>query len=197
MFWYEEEIRQIERRNRQLDATPRVVFYGSSSIRLWGSLEEDFAGIPVHNLGFGGSTLAACVWFFERVFAHCTPRSMIFYAGDNDLGDNRHPEEVYIFYQQLVARFKALFPEVPFVFVSIKPSLCRWHIIDRIKFTNELIKKHIETEQNAYYADIFSRMLRENGQPDARYFEPDGLHISTDGYRLWKELLLTEFASLF
>ena len=64
------------------------VFYGSSSIRLWITLAEDFDP-RVLNLGFGGSTLEACDYFFSRLVMPVSPRSLLLYAGDNDLGDGR------------------------------------------------------------------------------------------------------------
>lgn len=71
-----------------------IAFYGSSSIRLWATLASDFPGLSVVNLGFGGATLAACVYFFERLVLPCSPASLVLYAGDNDLGDGRRPEDV-------------------------------------------------------------------------------------------------------
>jgi hypothetical protein len=44
-----------------------VLFYGSSSIRLWDKLAEDFRGLAVVNRGFGGSTLAECVQEMDRL----------------------------------------------------------------------------------------------------------------------------------
>jgi hypothetical protein len=35
-----------------------VLFIGSSSIRAWSTLAEDFPGVPVINRGFGGSAIA-------------------------------------------------------------------------------------------------------------------------------------------
>jgi lysophospholipase L1-like esterase len=32
-------------------------------------------------------------------------------------------------------------------------------------------------------------MLDENGYPNAAYFDEDGLHLSKEGYELWKEVL--------
>ena len=46
------------------------MFYGSSSIRLWDTLAEDIDP-GVVNLGFGGSTLQACDYFFERLVRPC------------------------------------------------------------------------------------------------------------------------------
>ena len=103
MLWYEDEVQRVEKEKGNLAYEPKMLFYGSSSIRLWDSLYEDFREYKPVNLGFGGSTLAACVWFFDRLVGGYHPESMIVYAGDNDLGDGRHPEEVFIFFRQLVA----------------------------------------------------------------------------------------------
>jgi hypothetical protein len=39
-----------------------VLFIGSSSIRAWSTLPEDFPSVPVINRGFGGSTMAASTY---------------------------------------------------------------------------------------------------------------------------------------
>jgi len=62
-------------------------------------LYKDFEEYMPINLGFGGSTLAACAWFFDPIVAPVIhPQTLILYAGDNDLGDGRHPEEVLFFF---------------------------------------------------------------------------------------------------
>ena len=44
--------------------------------------------------------------------------------------------------------------------------------------------------QNAVFVDIATPMLSENGQPKPELFVPDGLHLSKEGYRIWKGLVL-------
>src|SRR5438105_4549454 len=44
-----------------------VLFIGSSSVRLWSTLERDFAGHKVLNRGFGGSHLSDSVAFVDRI----------------------------------------------------------------------------------------------------------------------------------
>lgn len=194
MFWYEDEVKRVIQELKSCCYKPETIFYGSSSIRLWNTLYEDFSDLKPVNLGFGGSTMAACVWFFERIFSQVKdPRSLIIYAGDNDLGDGRHPEEVFIFHQQLTQKIKFHFNEIPCYFISIKPSLKRWHLNDQIKFTNHLIKTDIERQNgNFHFVDIYDKMLDANNYPDWKYFEEDGLHLSTHGYSLWKQVLLTQ-----
>jgi hypothetical protein len=74
MQWYEAEVQALERAIalRAQESRPPV-FYGSSSIRLWDTLAED-VDPRVLNLGFGGSTLEACDYFFRTRFARAIAR---------------------------------------------------------------------------------------------------------------------------
>jgi hypothetical protein len=123
MEWYEAEVRQLEAaRSVQNIAADPVVFYGSSSIRLWENLARDLGSPRAVNLGFGGSTLEACAYFFERLILPLQPCSLVVYAGDNDLGDGCNPRQVLSFFQALSTKVEATLPNVRFVFLSIKPS---------------------------------------------------------------------------
>ncbi|SHM03690.1 SGNH/GDSL hydrolase family protein [Mucilaginibacter sp. OK098] len=190
MYWYEEEIKRLEKDYTKTANEVETVFYGSSSIRLWTSLNEDFKELKPVNLGFGGSTLAACVWFFERVMIPYHPKRIIIYAGDNDLGDGRHPEEVFIFFQQLVVKINKRFGDLPCYFVSLKPSISRWQMVDQFKYTNNLIETEIITRNdNWHFINVFKEMIDPAGRLKKEYFLNDGLHLSENGYKLWKEII--------
>lgn len=198
MFWYEEEVRSLERKVQSTKSgTQQVVFYGSSSVRMWDTLEQDFPGVYPTNLGFGGSTLAACAWFFERIVVPAKPVALIFYAGDNDLGDSRHPEEVFLFFCTLLTKVRQHFPTIPFTFISIKPSPARWNIVDRIQFTNSLIAKELGKNPKNHYIDIFNPMLNTHGLPRRELFAADGLHLSPEGYRVWQKELSQQQEQIF
>jgi lysophospholipase L1-like esterase len=190
MEWYEAEVRAMEQA-RAANPPPHggVVFYGSSSIRLWSSLSADFAGIDVVNSGFGGSTMAACAYFFARLVTPLRPRSLILYAGDNDLGDGRAPEEVFNAYRELVAQLNAQVGPIPLGFISIKLSPARWNLRDAIRRTNELIRAELEMRPSSYYIDIIPPMLDADGKPRQELFAEDGLHLSQEGYRVWTEVI--------
>jgi len=191
MQWYENEVRRLEQEKASLQYEPKMLFYGSSSIRLWDTLYQDFSSYQPINLGFGGSTLAACVWFFDRLLTPYRPEAIIVYAGDNDLGDGRHPEEVFIFFRQLVASTRQRFGNIPLAFISIKPSITRWNIVDSIRYTNKLIEEEIQQRgDNLHFIDVYHRMTDNAGYPKREFLDPDGLHINEKGYALWKEILL-------
>ena len=190
MYWYEDEVKHLENDGLKNGFGADTIFYGSSTMRLWTSLHTDFESLNPVNLGFGGSTLAACVWFFERIMTNYHPKKLVVYAGDNDLGDGRHPEEVFIFFQQLVVKVNKRFGDIPCYFVSLKPSISRWNIIDQFKFTNNLIETEIvKQDANWHFIDIFKQMIDAQGKPKKEYFVSDGLHLSEKGYQLWKEII--------
>ncbi len=198
MFWYNEEVSELEQKpilpkGRKI----RLMCYGSSSMRLWPDIESDFPDFEVINQAFGGSTLAACCWYFKRLIPQYTPDVMIFYAGDNDLGDGRHPEEVFFYFKSLMELIKEHCGDIPVAFISIKPSFARNNLLNSIKFTNKIIKDEIlDKYPNCTFVNIFDDMLAINNN-SRRLYEEDGLHMSRLGYQLWKVTVRKTFLNQF
>ncbi|WP_159948383.1 GDSL-type esterase/lipase family protein [Polaribacter septentrionalilitoris] len=190
MFWFHDDLLRLENKIQNLEFNPKLVFYGSSTFTLWDEIETIFEDYNPINLGFGGSTLAACTWFFDRVFKNIKkPESIVIYAGDNDLGDGRHPEETVLFLENLLAKIRAKYGNIKCTCISIKPSIARRHLQESIHYTNACIKSLMHTNENFFYINIFNDLLDEEGNPDEKYFEEDGLHFNAEGYKVLLEAL--------
>jgi hypothetical protein len=194
MYWYEDEIKQLESKL----ITPkgdkmRVLFYGSSSIRMWNTIEADFPQFEVINLAFGGSTLAACCWFFERVVPLWKPDIFVLYAGDNDLGDGRHPEEVFLNFNLIMSQIEVNCGHIPIAFIAVKQSPARLNLYGSIQFTNKIIKEAIDQKYPLCTFVDMTEAMKTNDCVDNTLFEPDGLHLSTKGYTVWKKELKSQF----
>lgn len=198
MYWYEMDVQQVEQQVRSLSYNPAMLFYGSSSIRLWNTLYDDFKPYFPVNMGFGGSTLEACVYFFPRMMQHLKPKHLLVYAGDNDLSDGKSPETVLFYFNQLNRQIRQQFGNIPYTFISIKPSITRWQINESIKRTNHLIRSSISNMNNhTYFVDIYNAMLTPSNLPRTDLYDSDGLHLSAEGYRVWKEILLKHISAKF
>ena len=198
MQWYQEDIQRLAQKPATQSDRPKVVFYGSSTFTLWLALEQCFPQIEAANLGFGGSTLAACAWFFKRVVPRQQPDCLFVYAGDNDLGDGRTPEEVVLFFEQLLTCVRTTLGEIPVCFISIKPSLARQHLRGSIEYANNCIRKRIARYgAPLYYLDLYRHMINEQGQPQPALFEADGLHLSPQGYALWQKKISEQLDQMF
>lgn len=134
-------------------------------------------------MGFGGSTLEACDYFFSRLITPLKPRSLLLYAGDNDLGDGQSAEQILGWFRSLTNKIESSLGPIPFGFVSLKPSPARYSLLARIRDLNQLIFAEIKLRPYAFYVDVFTAMLDENGKPRRLYFLEDGLHRNHQGYR--------------
>lgn len=190
MEWYAQEVATLAQRLRQNALPPSpVAFYGSSSIRLWDHLPEDLNNPHALNLGFGGSTLAACVHFFDQLVPLAEPRSLLVYAGDNDLGDGQSPESVLDHFRALSEKIIRFDPTLPWAFLSIKLSPSRLSLRPQIDRANESIRQETARLPRASFIDVASPLLNAAGYPVSEYFQADGLHLSPAGYRRWAETL--------
>ena len=186
---WEPDIRQFETTDRQSPPKPGgIVFYGSSTIRMW-KVAESFPGANVINRGFGGSQYADCARYVERAVLPCRPGIVVLYAGDNDLGQKKPPEQVLADFHSLVKKLEAGLPGVRIVVFPVKPSIKRWQLIDSVRRLNGMLRQSVAEDKRLTLIDIEPKMLGADGKPRPELFLRDGLHLSAEGYKLWASLL--------
>ncbi|MFT5471063.1 MAG: lysophospholipase L1-like esterase [Verrucomicrobiales bacterium] len=166
-----------------------ILFVGSSSIRMW-KLDVSWPDRVTINRGFGGSTTADLLHFFERIVTPYKPKAIVVYEGDNDVSKGLSADEVFADYQKLIAKIDEQLPGTPLIFIAIKPSIKRWKMWPVMNDANQQIAKFSETRDTLYFADIGKAMLAtESGQLDPSHFKEDGLHLTADGYKIWKSVI--------
>ncbi|WP_212743244.1 SGNH/GDSL hydrolase family protein, partial [Sphingomonas sp. 3F27E9-B] len=182
------EIAAFEARDAAaMPAKGGTLFLGSSSIRMWTDLARDFPGRNVINRGFGGSTIPDSVRYADRIVMPYAPKTIVFYAGDNDLEAGHTPEEVFSDFQALVTKVHFRLPATRILFIAIKPSPSRWRLIDGIRATNTLVRDYVATDRRLGYVDIFPAMLGADGKPRPELYREDGLHMTRKGYDIWRK----------
>ncbi|HEX5961514.1 MAG TPA: SGNH/GDSL hydrolase family protein [Rhodanobacteraceae bacterium] len=162
-----------------------VLFVGSSSIRMWTTLAQDFPGVPTIDRGFGGSAIADSTYYAGRIVIPYHPRLIVMYAGDNDIAEGCTPEQVLHEFKTFVTRTRNALPDVAIAYISIKPSLARWTLWPRMREANRLIAGWTRTRERVEFVDVAARMLGPDGKPRAALFRGDGLHMSPAGYAIW------------
>jgi lysophospholipase L1-like esterase len=166
-----------------------VLFVGSSSIRLWDDLEEQFKDARVLKRGFGGSRLTDCVKHLDRLVITYQPRLVMLYAGDNDLAEGGSPEEVLERVKAFADGVHGRLPDTQITFISIKPSPARRALIQKARAANELVRAYADTHPKVDYIDVFTPMLAADGAPRAELFRTDALHLNDAGYALWRKII--------
>ena len=166
-----------------------MVFTGSSSVRLWATLAQDFPGVPVLNRGFGGSQVRDAVWHADALVLRYRPRQVLVYAGDNDIDAGRTPQQVLHDAQAFVARIRRELPDTRIAWIAIKPSPLRAAQLPRQREANRLLEHWAGRHDDVDFIDVFTPMLDAQGQPDPSLFGDDRLHMNAKGYALWRRIV--------
>ena len=176
---WEKEVAGIEARlAKDKPAAGGVVFAGSSTIRLW-PLDESFPGKGYVNVGFGGSEIRDCTHFAARLVLPLKPKTIVFYAGGNDLNSGRSPQQVA---DDFAAFCKAV-PDPRILFVSVRPSPKRWELYPKEQEANRLVRAACDRDPRLRYVDAVPVMLGADGRPRPEFFVEDRLHLNAAGYK--------------
>jgi hypothetical protein len=185
---YERDMLRFERQDAVDPPAPGcVVFMGSSSIRGWRTLHEDFAGMDVALRGYGGSQISDAVYYVERIVVPYHPTAIVLYAGDNDIAAGKSVETVVADFKDFVKTVHSYIGPRAVYFIAIKPSLARWNLWPQMKEANAQIEQWAATQDAVYYIDIATPMLGEDGKPRPELFQDDGLHMVREGYKVWTD----------
>ncbi len=185
---WEKEIAAYE----QMDSTnpaPKagVVFIGSSTVRLWKTLAQDFPEHKVINRGFGGSEITDATHFAERVVFPYAPRKIFLRAGGNDLWAGKSPEQVFADFREFVTKIQAKLPAAEITFISLSPSIARWKQAEAERAVNTMVEQYVRGKPRLEYIDTYGMVLGTDGQPRPELFVADKLHFNAEGYKLLAE----------
>ncbi|MCX7008581.1 MAG: GDSL-type esterase/lipase family protein [Kiritimatiellaeota bacterium] len=187
---WEKDIAAFEKAD-QTNPPPKnaVLFVGSSGIRRWKTLAQDFPGCRVINRGFGGSQIADSAHFADRIVLPYAPRLIILRAGGNDIAAGKSPEQVFGDFKDFVAAVRAKLPTVDIIFLGWNPTPARWKNRDREQALNALIRDYIGRQPHLKYVDTWDKVLGPDGLPRPELFVTDKLHFTPAGYKILIDLL--------
>jgi lysophospholipase L1-like esterase len=185
---WEKEIAAFEAADRN-QAPPKggILFIGSSTIRLWKTLAQDFPDHKVINRGFGGSEIADSTHFAERVIFPYEPKQVFLRAGGNDIHNGRLPEEVAADFAEFVQVVHSRLPKTEVVYIAVSPAPSRWGENDKYRALNKRIRKIALHSPRVTYIDSYDMSLTSEGRARPDLFVADQLHFNAEGYKLLAE----------
>lgn len=166
-----------------------VVFTGSSSIRFWPSVAQDCVNASIVNTGFGGSQMSDLLYFLDQTVLRFKPAKVFIYEGDNDIFAEKTVSEIMSNTQKVVSRIKEEVPGVKIYLISAKPSPARWQFKKQYERLNMAFKGYAFATNDVTFVNVWKPMLNKAGRPFPHIFIQDSLHMTGDGYKIWKESL--------
>lgn len=165
------------------------LFTGSSTIRKWDHLKNDFKEITVIQRGFGGSTMKALNYYMNNIVIPYKPGVIVVYEGDNDLVGGMSPQEFVSLCDTFVQHVHIALPKTIIWFLSIKPSFARRNYLPVQDETNRLLKKLTRKKPKTRFIDIRPLMYDASGKLRPDFFEADSLHVNEKCYGVWADFM--------
>lgn len=186
---FQKEVDSIVAHNVSVDRANLILFTGSSSIRMWAELKEAFPNHNVVNLGFGGSEMADLLYYTDKIILQFKPNQVFIYEGDNDISKGRTTDEILASADAVLDRIQQDLPQTEVIFISPKPSVSRWHLKEKYEAFNKSLRAWTRKKKNVKYADVWTPMLKKNGEVRDDLFIGDKLHMNEKGYAIWQKAL--------
>ena len=156
---------------------------------MWADLKKAFPNHNVVNLGFGGSEMADLLYYTEKIILQFKPKQVFIYEGDNDVNKDRTTDEILASADDILAAIRKDLPETEVIFISPKPSISRWHLKEKYEAFNKSLHGWTRKKKNVKYADVWTPMLKKNGEVRDDLFIGDKLHMNEKGYAIWQKAL--------
>ena len=193
-FW-EKDIQKFE----QLDNSEKypddaILFAGSSSIRLWTSLDKDMAPYHIIQRGYGGAKLSDFVVYAGRIFDPHQCKAIVLFIANDITGTqlDKTPKEVAALFRNVLRTIRKMHPATPVFWIAITPTASRWKVWPEIQKANALIKEICDNQKNTYFIKTDFAFLNEKGVPNDELFRDDKLHLTEKGYAVWTEIIKKE-----
>ena len=144
----------------------------------------DLFDMPIHNRGVSAFTTKDILVNLDGLFRG-TPDKVFILLGINDILQLMGKDSFFENYRSILVKIKARSPKSKVYALSILPTASPQINTNVVDFNTALM--NICVEQNIVYIDLY-RHFAEGSSVNMKYVT-DGLHLSSQGYLLFKDAL--------
>lgn len=185
------------KRNELFDTLPieqnSIIFIGNSLTQNF-ELSEFFHNLKIKNRGINGDVINGLINRLSPIIK-AKPKKIFLEIGINDLGRGASKDSVIYNYNRLIDIIKTNLPETELYVHSIfpteitsqdLPTYCNKDVNLKIIEVNKFLSKHALIE-NYVFIDAY-KLFEKEGYLNSQY-SVDGVHLNSDGYKLWAKIL--------
>jgi hypothetical protein len=169
-----------------------LLFLGSSSVRLWDSIEQDLKPWKSLRRGYGGAKFSDLVVYTSRLVKAHQPRGVVIYVGNDIVGKastDKTPTEVVRLFERVVADIRNHASGVPIFLIAITPAPSRFEAWPTIREANQQLEAACKAGSDLHFIATETYYLTSEGKPRPELFRDDRLHQNADGYKLWSSII--------
>jgi beta-glucosidase len=177
-----------------------VMFLGDSITEMWTKeiFEANFGRFKPANFGIGGDHTGNVLWRLQNpAIAHLKPKLIVLLIGVNNFNlCNEAPEQVFSGIQAVVATLRKQYPAARILLNAVLPTgeVPDSPVRQRVVALNKMVAT-LGDDKNVFFHDYGARFARADGMLSAE-IQPDFLHLSEKGYRIWADAMRPDIERL-
>ncbi len=163
-----------------------ILFIGDSLIE-YNDWQEYLPEHRVYNLGIAGEMVEGLHSRTDSIVKKFPGIDMIFImTGINNIAIDDY--DFLPLYGAIIDKFSRAYPQAEIFIHSILPTLMEWLQLESIQRVNTEIEA-LAKQKNAVFIDLYSHFVDKEGRPIRSYLLSDGVHLSSEGYRVWSKVI--------
>jgi lysophospholipase L1-like esterase len=191
-YYYDQKLNMFE----QMPTPKTCIVWLGDSITDGGEWSELFPQYKTMNRGISSDNTFGILYRLHEVIRR-KPKKIFILIGINDISKNIPDEVILRNYRRIIDSLQLQTPATKIYVQSILPTNNKYtqfknhqNKTEHILYINEALKKLCK-ERNINYINLYDAFLDADGKLNSLYTN-DGLHLTGEGYRRWKEVLLTQ-----
>ena len=164
---------------------------GSSSVRIWDSIQTDLAPYQVMQRGYGGAKLSDFTYYADRIIKPQQFKAILVFVANDIAGveADKSPKEVYRLFKDVVKQVRKRNPVTPLCWIEVTPTPKRWQVSQQIMEASGYIEAYCDRNDDLHFISTFDQYITPEGLPDSTLFREDMLHLNRAGYLQWAGII--------
>ena len=194
---WEPDVDKLSATNMSDGAEDAIVCLGSSSFRLWNTIDKDMAPYKIVRRAYGGAKYCDLAIHAPKLVDGLRFRAAMIFVGNDITGNekDKSPEEIARLAKIVMDTVREQHPDAPVFLIAITPTPSRFQHWSKIVMANRALEKLASEQPNTFFVSTQDKYLNSQGEPRPELFEKDRLHQNQEGYLIWSSLLKRSLGS--
>ena len=163
----------------------QCLFIGDSLVEFF-NWQNRFPDHRIFNFGQAGETAEGLAARLPGIIKRQeAPAFIMIMTGTNNIAMEDYG--FLVTYEKIVRQLQEAYPEAKIIMASLLPIELFW-LGDAIPRVNKKLQK-ISRNLAVHYLDLYPLFLGRDGKQNPAFFDPDGVHLSIEGYEAWANAL--------
>ena len=191
------DVERMVQENSQDGDEQDILCLGSSSFRLWDTINKDMAPYKMLRRAYGGAKYCDLAIHTPKLIHGLKYRAVLIFVGNDITGSDadKTPDEIVRLSNVVIASIRSDKPSVPIFLIAITPTPSRFQHWPKIQEANRALEASAKSQANTFFIKTEDRYLTSSGESKPELFRKDMLHQNQQGYDIWAGILKQSLAS--